>query len=59
MDEGLAAGMPPEKCAQQILKAVRKNRPEAVIGGKETLMVTFRRKLPFVFFRLVSKVKPT
>lgn len=58
MDAAQETGMPPEKCAQQILKAVKKQRPEITIGGKEVLMVYFKRFIPALFRRIASNVDP-
>ncbi|WNJ20806.1 SDR family oxidoreductase [Pontibacter sp. G13] len=58
MDAGLDAGITPESCAQQILKAVRKNRAEVNIGGKELLMVYLKRWVPGLFRRIASNIDP-
>jgi short-subunit dehydrogenase len=47
-----------EKCAGQILKAIRNNREEIYIGGKETTMVTIRRLFPVLFNKLIRKQNP-
>ena len=58
MDPGLAAGIPAEKCAKRYLDAIHRRKREVLIGGKELLMVHFRRFLPALFFRLARKVSP-
>ena len=57
MDDGQNEGISPEKCASQILKAIRKNKKEVLIGGKELLMVYFKRFAPFIFNKIVTKIK--
>jgi dehydrogenase/reductase SDR family member 7B len=59
MDDGQNEGISPEKCARKIMRAVRKNKKEVLVGGKELLMVYFKRFLPFVFYRIVTKIKST
>jgi dehydrogenase/reductase SDR family member 7B len=58
MDEGQAGGITPEKCALDILKAVRKNKIEILSGGKELLMVHIRRFLPSLFYKMALRMKP-
>lgn len=59
MDEGQKNGIPAEKAARQILKGIRKNRREILVGGKELLMVKFKRWIPALHFRISTKIKPT
>ncbi len=58
MDEAQNAGMSPEKCAEKMISASRKNKKEVYIGGKEISMVYFRRYLPSLYYYLASRVKP-
>lgn len=59
MDAGQASGITAEKAARQIIRAIRKNKKEALIGGKELLMVYFKKYLPFIFYKIASKIEPT
>jgi short-subunit dehydrogenase len=59
MDDGQNEGISPEKCALQIMKAIRKNKKEVLIGGKELMMVHFKRFAPFIFYKIASKIKST
>jgi dehydrogenase/reductase SDR family member 7B len=59
MDHGQNGGISAEKCARKIVRAVRRNKKDALIGGKELLMVYFKRYFPPLFYYLVNKVKPT
>ena len=59
MDPGQANGISAEECAKQYLKAIVKRKPEVLIGGKELLMVHIKRLFPSLFFKIVSKIKPT
>jgi short-subunit dehydrogenase len=58
MDPGQATGMPAEIAAKKYLDAIYKRKREVLIGGKELMMVRIRRYLPFLFYRLASKLKP-
>jgi len=58
MDHGQANGITAETCARKIIKAVGKNKKEVYIGKKDLLMIYFKRYIPWLYYRLVSKVKP-
>lgn len=58
MDEGQAGGISPDRCAKQILKAVRKDRRQVFIGGKEIILARIKQYLPCLFYKLVIKIKP-
>ena len=57
MDEGQANGMPADECAAQIVRAIKKNRREVLVGRKELLMVHIRRFLPALFYKMVTNIK--
>lgn len=59
MDHGQDTGITAEVCARKILRAVHRKKIMVTIAGREWLMIIFKRFLPFVFYRLVSKVQPT
>jgi short-subunit dehydrogenase len=59
MDHGQENGISAETCARKIIKAVRRNRKETYIGKKDLLMIYFKRYIPCLYYRLVSKVRPT
>ena len=58
MDHGQANGISSETCARKIINAVRKNKKEVYIGRKDLLMIYFKRYIPWIYYRLVSKVQP-
>ena len=58
MDHGQANGITAETCARKIIRAVRKNKREVYIGQKDLLMIYFKRYIPWVYYRLVSRVQP-
>ena len=57
LDDAQNSGMPAEKCASIMLKAVGKKKKEIYIGGKEILMVYFKRFIPLVYYKLAATVK--
>jgi dehydrogenase/reductase SDR family member 7B len=59
MDDGQAGGIPADKCARKIIRAVEKNRNELWVGGPVILMIYIRLYLPFLFYRLAPRIKPT
>ena len=58
MDHGQENGISAETCAKKIIKAVKKNKKEVYIGKKDLLMIYFKRYIPWLYYRLVSKIKP-
>ncbi len=56
MDKGQANGMDPRKCAEKIVKAIKKERKEVLVGKQELIMVYIRRFLPGLFHRIVTKI---
>ena len=58
MDHGQANGISAQTCARKIINAVQKNKREVYIGKKDLLMIYFKRYIPWLYYRLVSKVKP-
>jgi short-subunit dehydrogenase len=59
MDDAQANGFTPEQCAKKIIKAVKKKKKEVYIVEKELLMIYFKRYIPFLYYKLVSKIKTT
>ena len=55
MDKGQAGGITAEACAKKIEDALQSNRKEVLIGGKELLMVKFKKYLPFLFYKIAEK----
>jgi len=59
MDSAQAKGMSAETCARHYVNAIKKRKPEVLIGGKEFIMFHLKRFFPKLFFRLIEKVKAT
>lgn len=58
MDEGQAGGVTAEVAARQIIRGLRKNRREILVGSSELLMLWIRKYMPALFFRIAGKIKP-
>lgn len=58
MDEGQAHGMTAEKSAGIIVRKLKKEHKEILVGGKEILMVYIRRFIPELYYFLSPKLKP-
>ncbi len=59
MDSGQANGLDVEKCAEIAVRAIEKGKHRQLIGGKELLMVHFRKWMPPLFRLLARKVSAT
>ena len=57
MDDAQKYGMSAEVCANKMLSGVEKKKKEMYIGGKEILMVYFKRFLPRLYYHLASTQK--
>lgn len=59
MDQKTGAGMAPERCAQKIISAIRRNKMEVTIGGTETYAVYIKRFFPRLLHTIARKVAVT
>jgi short-subunit dehydrogenase len=57
MDHGQKYGTPVESCARDIVNGIRKNKREVYPGGKEVLMIYFKRFIPWLAYLLAKKAK--
>lgn len=57
MDSGQNEGMSAEQCSIQMIKAIKKEKKEILIGGKELMMVRFKKWIPFLFNKIASKIE--
>jgi len=58
LDDGQANGISVKSCSSKIIRSIKKERKETLIGGKELFMVWIRKYLPFVFYNIVTKIDP-
>jgi len=59
MDEGQSKGISPEKAARIIIRGIRKNKREILVGSGELIMLYIRKFCPWFFFRIADKIKPS
>lgn len=59
MDDGQAGGLSPEAAARKILRGIRRNQREILVGKSELIMLYIRRLFPWLFFRIAGKIKST
>ena len=57
MDEAQENGMSAADCAKEIIKAIRENKEEVYIGGKEVKGILFKRLFPARFSKYMKKEK--
>ena len=58
MDPGQAKGMPADRCAQLILKAIERNKAEINLVWPDQVMVYLKRYIPGVFRMIAGRVDP-
>lgn len=58
MDKAQNNGISADVCAKKMISAALSNKKEVYIGGKEVLMVYFKRYFPFIYYKLASRVRP-
>ncbi|HXB41003.1 MAG TPA: SDR family oxidoreductase [Bacteroidia bacterium] len=55
MDDSHKNAVKADKCAVKILQAIKANKKEVLIGGKEILAVTVKRFFPSLFYTIIRK----
>ncbi|OQX78504.1 MAG: short chain dehydrogenase [Bacteroidetes bacterium 4484_276] len=55
LDQGQAQGISVESCSMQIINAIKKDKKEVLIGGKELFMVLIRKYFPSLFYYIINK----
>jgi dehydrogenase/reductase SDR family protein 7B len=59
MDQGQLNGIPAAKCARQIEQGIKRKKSEIYIGGKEVLMIYFKRYCPPLFRFIAKRISHT
>lgn len=59
LDDGQAKGISPDKAAQIIIRGIRKDKREILVGKGELMLLHIRRYMPWLFFRIADKIKST
>ena len=57
MDQTQANGISPESCARSIIRAIKRDKEEIYIGGREKYAVFLKRFFPGLFSRIVRKAR--
>jgi len=58
MDPGQAKGITSEKCAYKMIRAMKRNRKDVLIGGTELVMVWIHKYCKPLYYKLVNKISP-
>ncbi|MBW6502452.1 MAG: SDR family NAD(P)-dependent oxidoreductase [Bacteroidales bacterium] len=58
MDRGQNKGISPQKAAGIIIRGIKRNKREILVGRSELLLLHIRRYLPCLFFRIAGRIKP-
>lgn len=56
MDPGQARGITPSTCARKMIRAMKRNRKDVLIGGGELIMVWIHKYCKPLYYKLVNKV---
>lgn len=59
MDDGQNKGVSPEKAARIIIRGIRRNKREILVGSTELIMLYIRRIWPWLFFRIGDRIQST
>ena len=59
LDAGQAKGVSPAKAADIIIRGIQRDKREILVGGRELMLLHIRRYVPWLFFRIADKIKPT
>lgn len=59
LDAGQATGIPAERAAKKIVKAIKKQRKEVLVGAKELLLVHIKRFCPALAWKIIRTTKST
>jgi dehydrogenase/reductase SDR family protein 7B len=59
MDTAQENGMPAKECAEKIVEAIKKNKEEVYIGGKEVKGILMKRLFPLRFSKYIRTAKVT
>jgi short-subunit dehydrogenase len=57
LDAGQAKGLLPKQAAEIIIRGIKKNKREILVGKSELMMLHIRRYCPWLFFRIADKIK--
>lgn len=58
MDPGQAKGISPQRAALKIIRGIRRNKREILVGSTELIMLYIRKYFPSIFFNFAGRIKP-
>ena len=56
MSPGQAKGITPRKCASRMIRAMKRNRKDVLIGSTELVMVWIHKYCKFIYYRLINRI---
>jgi short-subunit dehydrogenase len=56
MDPGLEKGITPATCARRMIRAMKRNRKDVLIGSTELVMVWIHKYCKFLYYRLINRI---
>jgi len=56
LDDGQEKGITPRQAAEMIIRGIKKNKREILVGKNELMMLHIRRYCPWLFFRIADKI---
>jgi dehydrogenase/reductase SDR family protein 7B len=56
MDPGLDKGITPATCARRMVRAMKRNRKDVLIGSTELVMVWIHKYCKFLYYRLINRI---
>ncbi|MEN8229955.1 MAG: SDR family NAD(P)-dependent oxidoreductase [Bacteroidota bacterium] len=56
MDPGQAKGISPQRCARKMIRAMKRNRKDVLIGGSELIMVWIHKYCKPLYYWLINRV---
>lgn len=59
MDDHQVAGLSAEACAQAVLRAVRREREQVIIAGREKAGILLKRLAPSLYRKIIRRIKVT
>jgi dehydrogenase/reductase SDR family protein 7B len=59
LDDGQAKGISPDMAAKIIIRGIKRDKREILVGKSELMLLHIRRYLPWLFFRIADKIKST
>jgi len=56
MDPGLDKGIRPATCARKMIRAMKRNRKDVLVGSTELVMVWIHKYCKFLYYKLINRI---